>query len=186
MAALIRPNHPLRRLFAELLDRNLTETARVQDPQIAVYIAGVLTDFLHTDNLYRVRSVRGKRLEDVGEMLIESNPLLGGRSFVYERQVRKHVGDYTLFLTGLFPEYVARLPKQSMRIDAFVDYMQAGKESYKVVSSFDQFEFRDEAPIFRRLAEQFELCVFGLNLVKTDLQRMQQGAWREMQRILES
>jgi hypothetical protein len=182
----IRPNHPLRRLFAELLDRNLADAARVRDPRLAVYIAGVLTDFLHTDNLYRVRNARGKRLEDVGEMLIESNPLLEGRSFIYERQVRKHVGDYTLFLTGLFPEYVARLPKQHMRMDAFVDYMQAGKESYKVVSSFDQFEFRDEAPTFRRLSEQFELCVFGLNLVKADLQRMQQGAYREMQRILET
>ncbi|HET8547996.1 MAG TPA: hypothetical protein VFL57_08330, partial [Bryobacteraceae bacterium] len=131
-------------------------------------------------------NARGKRLEDVGEMLLESNPLLEGRSFVYERQVRKHIGDYTLFLTGLFPEYVARLPRQSLRMDAFVDYMKAGKESYKVVSSFDQFEFRDEAAIFHRLAEQFELCVFGLNLVRADLERMQQGALNEMQRILES
>jgi hypothetical protein len=185
VSAPIRPNHPLRRLFAELLDYSL-ETAQVRDPRLAVYIAGVLTDFVHTDNLYRVRNARGKRLEDVGEMLVESNPLLDGHSFIYERQVRKHVGDYTLFLTGLFPEYVARLPKKSVRLDAFVDYMQAGKESYKVVSSFDQFEFRDEAPIFRRLAEEFELCVFGLNMVKAELQRMQQGAYRDMQRILES
>jgi hypothetical protein len=42
--------------------------------------------------------------------------------------------------------------------------MKAGKESYTVVSAFDQFEYKDEAPLFRRLAENFELCVFGLNL----------------------
>jgi hypothetical protein len=37
-------------------------------------------------------------------MLIESNPMLEARSFDYERKVRKHIGDYTLFLTGLFPK----------------------------------------------------------------------------------
>ncbi|HET8550620.1 MAG TPA: hypothetical protein VFL57_21565, partial [Bryobacteraceae bacterium] len=72
MSAPIRSDHPLRRLFAELLDRNLGEAAQVRDPRIAVYIAGVLMDFLHTDNLYRVRNARGKRLDDVGEMLLES------------------------------------------------------------------------------------------------------------------
>jgi len=41
-------------------------------------------------------------------MLIESNPLLEATSFGREREVRKHVGDYTLFVTGLFPESVAR------------------------------------------------------------------------------
>ena len=38
-------------------------------------------------------------------MLIESNPLLEAHSFDREREVRKRIGDYTLFLTGLFPEY---------------------------------------------------------------------------------
>src|SRR5207253_10265636 len=53
-------------------------------------------------------SRRTSRSEDVGEMLIESNPLLEATSFGREREVRKHVGDYTLFVTGLFPESVAR------------------------------------------------------------------------------
>jgi len=29
--------------------------------------------------------------------------MLEARSFDYEREVRKHIGDYTLLLTGLFP-----------------------------------------------------------------------------------
>ena len=43
----------------------------------------------------------------------------------------EHIGDYTLFLSGLFPEYLKRLPKRGLRVDAFIDYMQAGKESYR-------------------------------------------------------
>lgn len=178
MPARISSDHPLRRFFAELVQRNLLETAQLDRIEVARYIAGLLVDFAHAENLYRVRDARGRRLEDVGEMLIASNPLLEGRSFVYEREVRRHIGDYTLFLAGLFPEYVARLPRLRGRLDSLVDYIKAGKESYRVVASFDVFEYREEAPLFRELADRFELCVFGLNLVKSDIARRQR-AWYE-------
>lgn len=142
-------------------------------------------DFTRVDSLYRVRNARGKRLEDVADMLIESNPILNGRSFFYEREVRKHIGDYTLFLTGLFPEYVHRLGKSGMRVDAFVDYMWAGKESYRVVAAFDQFEFRNVAPVFRLMSERFELCVYGLNLAKQELEHNQRGWYDGVRRTLE-
>ena len=67
--------------------------------------------------------------------------MLEARSLDYEREVRKHIGDYTLFLTGLVPEYVASLPCRGLRLDSLVDYVKAGKESYRIVLSFDQFEY---------------------------------------------
>lgn len=184
MPVQISRNHPLRALFAELVHRHLVETARLDSMPVARYIAGLLVEFTHVDNLYRVRDARGRRLEDVGEMLIASNPLLEGRSFIYEREVRKHIGDYTLFLSGLFPEHVARLPRFNARLDAFIDYIKAGKESYRIVSFFDQFEYKREAPLFRKLSEAFELCVFGLNLVKRDLEQMQQPNYLELRELI--
>jgi hypothetical protein len=148
-------------------------------------VAAVLVDFTHADNLYRVRNAAGRRLEAVGEMLLESNPLLGGSSFFYEREVRKHIGDYTLFITGLFPEHLSRIARRGVSIDAFVDYMRAGKESYEVVAYFDQFEFRDAAPLFRRLSQQFELCVYGLNLVKKELEANQRAWYHGLRRAIE-
>lgn len=70
------------------------------------------------------------------------------------------------------------------RLDAFIDYVRAGKESYAIVSSFDQFEYREEAPLFRKLSENFELCVMGLNFVKQDLQQFQQEYYQRMKRTL--
>ncbi len=175
----ISAGHPLRILFNNLVARRFYD-----DAQVAGYVAGLLTDFVHVNNLYRIRNARGKRLEEVGEMLIESNPLLEGQSFEREREVRKHIGDFTLFLTGLFPEYVASLPRRGLRLDSFVDYVKAGKESYRVVSAFDQFEYRREAPLFRRLAETFELRVHGLNLVKQDLEQMQREQYQRWQAML--
>lgn len=182
---LIGRDHPLRKMFGELVSRRFYGDARIREPRVAEYVADLLTDFTHVDSLYRIRNSRGKRLEDVGEMLIESDPRLEAASFDRERAVRKHIGDYTLFLTGLFPEYVASLARRRMRLDAFIDYMKAGKESYRIVSCFDQFEYRDEAPLFRQLSEWFETCVYGLNLVKRDLETLQQQAYQRWRTALQ-
>lgn len=174
-------NHPLRRLFRDLVQRNLfSGGVRLFDADVAEYVVGVLIDFTHADNLYRIRDARGRRLEEVAEMLVASNPLLEGSSFDREREVRKHVGDFTLFFTGLFPEAVAALPRiRPLSLDRFVDYMAAGKESYAVVAAFNVFEYRNEAPLFRRLSDGFEQCVFGLNLVKREIEQLQGGVYRQ-------
>ena len=145
---------------------------------MVAYVGDLLIDFVHVDNLYRIRNCRGKRLEEVGEMLVESNPMLDARSFEREREVRKHIGDYTLFLTGMFPEYVATLPRRGLRPDGLIDYVKAGKESYRIVGAFDQFEYRHVAQLFRRLAEEFEYCVPGLNQVKGDLEALREEQYQ--------
>lgn len=176
----------LRKLLGELVWRHFFEDVRLEDPQVTTYVTALLADFARTENLYRIRNAQGKRLEDVGEMLIESNPLLEAASFDREREVRKHVGDYTLFMTGLFPESVAKARRaRQLRLDAFVDFVRAGKESYAIVSSFNQFEYKEEAPLFRRLSENFELCVVGLNLVKQDLEEFQRESYQRLKRTLD-
>ncbi len=176
-------NHPLRRLFEELVRRRF-RGIDLKDPAVSAYVSGLLTEFVHSSNLFKIQNAKGQPLEDVGEMLLESNPLDRGGSFDRERAVRKHIGDYTLFLAGVFPEYVASRPRYSLRLDAFVDYVRAGKESYRIVSAFDQFEYRDEARLFRQLAESFELCVHGLNLVRQDLDVMQQPNYLQLREIV--
>ncbi len=181
----ISDEHPLRKLFQELVRRHLFDRARVHDREIADYVSRILTDFTHVENLYRIRNARGRRLEEVAEMLVESNPLLDAPSFDREREVRKHVGDFTLFFAGLFPEAVASLPRlRPLSLDTLVDYVAAGKESYKVVAAFNVFEYRHEAPLFRRLSDRFEQCVFGLNLVKGELQQLQAGSYHQLRRDL--
>lgn len=181
----ISQNHPLRTLFQHLVRGNFRRGAQLDDPDLADYVSAMLTSFTHVENLYSVRNARGQRLMDVAQMLIESNPLLDAPSFDRERAVRKHVGDFTLFYTGLFPEAVAALPRlRPLSVDTFVDYVAAGKESYRVVSAFNMYEYREEAPLFGRLAFHFEQCVHGLNLVKRDLEQMQGTYYRKLQKDL--
>jgi hypothetical protein len=58
------------------------------------------------------------------------------------------------------------------RVENFVDWIKAGKESYYIVSKFEHFEYAKVAPMFANLAKNFEGCVYGLNKVKNDLEEM--------------
>jgi hypothetical protein len=55
---------------------------------------------------------------------------------------------------------------------SFVEMVKTGKESYYIVSQFDLFEYRDEAPLFGRLSNEFERCVQGLKYVREELDKM--------------
>jgi len=171
---MIPESHPLQQLFIELVGRHYAEQIGLRDPQIVNYVAHLLAEFCDAEELFRIRNAGGRPLTDVGEMLVESNPVFGpAPSFDRERQVRKHIGDYTLFFTGMFPESINHFRLRRNRLENFVDWIKAGKESYYIVSKFEHFEYAKVAPLFANLSQNFEQCVYGLNLVKNDLQEMQ-------------
>lgn len=167
-------SHPLRRFFFEVVNSHFDSELGLRDSELQSYIANILIEFCDGDQLYKIRDASGRPLHDVGEMLLESDPIYGDApSFDRERQVRKHIGDYTLFFTGMFPESINRYRLRRNRLENFVDWMKAGKESYYIVSKFEYFEYAKVAPLFAKLANNFEECVFGLNLVKNDLRERQ-------------
>src|SRR5438034_9924702 len=104
--------------------------------------------------------------------------------FRSERQVRKHIGDYTLFFTGMFPESINHFRLRHQRLENFVDWMKAGKESYYIVSKFEHFEYTKVAALFANLSRNFEGCVYGLNRVKNDLEEMQHPIARRADELL--
>ena len=158
----------------ELVDRHYSDEVGMRDPEVSSYVANILAEFCEVDQLFKLRNAAGRPLDDVGEMLLESDPIFGpAPSMDRERQVRMHIGDYTLFFTGMFPESINHFRMRRQRLENFVDFMKAGKESYYIVSKFEFFEYAKVAPMFARLSEHFEQCVYGLNLVKNELAEMQ-------------
>ncbi len=182
---MIPESHPLQKLFIELVGRHYAEEIGLRDPQIVNYVAHLLTEFCEIEQLFKISSAAKRQLSDVGEMLVESNPIYGpAPSFDRERQVRKHIGDYTLFFTGMFPESINHFRLRRDHVENFVDWMKAGKESYYIVSQFDCFEYTKVAPLFASLSKNFEQCVYGLNRVKNDLQEMQHPIMRRTNELL--
>ena len=170
----IPEGHPLRQFFFEIVSENFDRNIGLRDSEVSEYVSNMLTEFCCTDQLYQIRNAAGKPLHDVGEMLLESDPVYGpAPSFDRERQVRKHIGDYTLFFAGMFPESINHFRIRRYRLENFVDLMKAGKESYYIVSKFEHFEYAKVAPLFARLSHEFEGCVFALNMVKNELRERQ-------------
>jgi len=171
---MISETHPLQQLFVELVGRHYAQEIGIRDPQVIGYVSHLLAEFCDAEQLTKIRTASGRRLNDVGEMLIESDPIYGpAPSFDRERQVRKHIGDYTLFFAGMFPESINHHRLRRQRVENFVEWVKAGKESYYIVSKFEHFEYAKVAPVFAQLSRKFEDCVYGLNLVKNELEVMQ-------------
>lgn len=171
---MIPESHPLQELFRDLVGRHYAEEIGIRDPQVVAYVSHLLAEFCDAEQLFKIRNGFDRPLSDVGEMLLESDPVYGpAPSFDRERQVRKHIGDYTLFFAGMFPESINHFRLRRQRLENFVDWMKAGKESYYIVSQFEHFEYAKVAPLFANLSRNFEGCVFGLNRVKNELQEMQ-------------
>jgi len=182
---MIPESHPLQELFLELVSRNFSQGVGLRNEEVSEYVAGLLTEFCEIEQLYKIRNAAGRSLDDAGEMLLESDPIYGeAPSFDRERQVRKHIGDYTLFFTGMFPESINRFRVRRKRMEGFIDFIKAGKESYYIVSKFEFFEYAKVAPLFARLSQEFERCVYGLNLVKNELAEMQHPIYRRTSELL--
>jgi hypothetical protein len=158
-------DHPLRRLFAGLTEQTFMTALGVVDPPLVDYLSLLLARFTHFDAIYRLRNLQGKRLEEVADMIQEAEALPPeGRT---RREYHRHIGDFTLFWTGVYPEALRRLCS-TWRKDHFIDYCEQGKRSYFIASTFEEDPYREEAPVLRRLSEEFELCAFGLTQVRKE------------------
>jgi len=162
-------DHPLRRLFAGLTEHSFQCSLGVADPGLIDYLSGLLSRFLHADAVYRVRDGQGNPLAEVAEMLVEARSLPdGGRT---QREVYRHIGDFTLFWTGLFPEALGR-QRSSWSKDSFISYTLSGKQSYLRASQYVDDACESEAPILFRLSKDFEMCAFGLNQVRKEWEQL--------------
>ncbi len=120
------PDPTLRRLFGALVERAFLQTLGVYESHIADYLADVLTDFAHMQQVYKIKDLGGKTLHEVADMLLHADVRLEATSFNREREVHKHIGDFTLFWAGIYPEALPRLQAQT-RCDHLLDYVQQGK-----------------------------------------------------------
>ncbi len=186
MESRIPEHHPLRRLFGALTEKSFTEKLGWPDLNVTGYLSNLLVEFTRTDQLYRIRNRKGERVDTVVDLLFESEVLLEAQSLEQEQEVHQHIGDFTLFMAGLFPEYLRRLKTAGLiyHKDFLVDYVKTGKRSYGIVAQLHERESTDETPLFKKLAENFELCVTGLGFVRTDLDLMQDSTYRKAKGIL--
>lgn len=180
----IPENHPLRLYFLILAEKSFHQTLNWSDSLVTEYISNLLLYFTRTDCLYAIRSSQGKRIDNVAEMLMEGDILLRARTIEREWEVHRHIGDYTLFMSGLFPEYLKRLKseKSIAHPDFLIDYVRVGKRSYRRAAEFNYGRFKESTLLYRKLSENFEICIAGLGLIREELDRTKE--WQSKKQIL--
>jgi hypothetical protein len=159
-------SHPLDRLFRGLTESTFMAELGIGDPRLVGYVANLLARFVPTQSIWRLRDAEGRRLFEVAAMVAEAESAVGDER---RRECYRHVGDYTLFWTGVYPEALSRL-RSATSADHLIDYQQHGKRSYYVASTLEE---GDDAPVLRRLSCEFELCAFGLSRVRREWEKLE-------------
>lgn len=160
----------LQRYFTGLTEQTFQCSLGVVDPPLTDYLSGLLVRFVHSEKVYRIRNVEGRRLHEVAEMLVESQERVASA----KREVLRHIGDFTLFWAGLYPEALKRMQGREKQ-DQFLDYCQQGKRSYYMASTIP-VDDADENHVLERLSAEFELCVYGLGEVRREWERRDEEA----------
>jgi hypothetical protein len=162
--------HPLEPYFQQAVHDSYEGKLGLNDPDVTGYVTRMLCEFSDSVNLFRLRDGMGRPVEDLDEMMRAADPVTGtAASFDAERSMRKYIGDYALFVAGMYPEGIDSGLNGLARSRTLGDLIRAGKESYYIVSQFNLFEYKKEAALFARLSERFESCILGLALIREDL-----------------
>jgi hypothetical protein len=149
--------------FFERVVRQALGDLRLGGPTEGAYLAALLTRFARADELYAIRDAAGRPLDSVAGLLIEAERAWDFQAADFdpfrERRVRQHVGDYALFMTGLFREHVERRAGTAY-------YIRQGQRAYQAVADFERSALRPEARLFAALAAGFERYAAALAYLK--------------------
>jgi hypothetical protein len=166
----ISDDHPLKAFLSGALDESLHNRLGIDDgDDVKQYLLGMLVRFLHDDAIYDIRNAQGRRVESVSEMVAEGDVRLNADSFEREREVHKHIGDFLLFWSGVFPEFLQQLKGPTSR-DAILNVVEQGRFSYHVASTFEYAPYQQEAETFKKLSAHFVEYQYGLRLVRSSFE----------------
>ena len=157
---------PIQRFFSGLAEYAFESRLGIADPPLVEYLADLLTRFVHCDAMFAIRTLTGRRVDEVVDMLAEAQCRAG----VARRDVHRHIGDFTLFWTGVYPEALLRM-RGAGRKDYLIDYCAQGKRAYRIASSIPGADDDADSGVLERLSHEFETCVRGLGEVRREWER---------------
>lgn len=167
------PHEKLRQMFAGHVENALYSEIGLADPELVAYLTALLVRFVHMDTIFPPSRLDGQRIEGIAQLLEEmSGDTISLRK---ERDVHRHVGDFTLFWSGLYPEALrfgrSRVGGQR---DALLDYSVRGKQSYlRAAQLSDAGNDIPPRKLLQRLSTHYELCARGLEIVSRHLRPRQ-------------
>ncbi len=146
------------RFYFYVLVRHVFRRSDIQDRSVADYVAELLAEFARAERSRCVVPGGHNPLDYFFEMLAALQTADDRTSF----QIRAHIGNYSLFLSGVFPDRI-RFRTERRGFPDLKYYEAMGRTQYRVASDHRLAQRYELSGIFDTLAERFETTRLALN-----------------------
>jgi hypothetical protein len=146
------------RFYFYILVRQVFRRSGIDDRAVADYVAEVLTEFARAERARCVVPGGPTPLDYFFEMLAALQTADARTSFF----IRAHIGNYSLFLSGVFPERI-RFRAEARGFPSVKYYDALGRTHYRAASDHRLAQRYEVAGIFQTLADRFETTRLALN-----------------------
>lgn len=146
------------RFYFYILVRHVFRRADIADRAVADYVAEVLAEFAHAERMRCVTPGQSQPLDYFFEMLAALRTADDRTSFF----IRVHVGNYSLFLSGVFLERI-KFRAEARGCPDVRYYEGLGRAQYRAASDHRLAHRYELTPILSTLAERFGATRLALN-----------------------
>jgi hypothetical protein len=153
-------------LYFYILIRHVLKETGLNDRGVSDYVASLLERFSHTARMRSPADGRETPIQYVSDMLIALQKASPDQSFL----IRAHIGNYSLFVAGIFHE---SLQSRCQRGGPDVGFYEGvGSANYKSVAGHRLARTCELTRIYESLAESFREVRLALNHVSGALFHM--------------
>ncbi len=141
-----------------ILVRNVLRGAGIEDRSVADYVAEVLAEFSQAENVRCVIPGKPHPLDYFFEMLAALQNADARTSFY----IRTHIGNQSLFFSGVFPEHIRHRAERRGFPDLSY-YAALGQANFRVARDHQLAQKYELAEVFDILSDRFEPARRALN-----------------------
>jgi hypothetical protein len=146
------------RFYFYILIRHVFRRSDIHDRAVADYVAEVLAEFARTERARCVVPGQTNPLDYLFEMLTALRTADDRTSFL----IRVHIGNHSLFLSGVFPERI-RFRSEMRGFPDLKYYEGLGRTHFRMASDHRLAQKYEVAKIYNTLAERFQATRLALN-----------------------
>jgi hypothetical protein len=151
-------------LFAYVMIRHALTRVGETDRGLADYAAAIVVHFAHQGRAWRVGESDDQTYDTLVALTGDVNDPDARRSFL----VRTHLGNYALWLSGLFPDHIEQ--RRWKRGGPDLEYYEEmGRRGFRLAADHRLAEEHGLATLYATAAERFGILRLALNAVSDSL-----------------
>jgi hypothetical protein len=151
-------------LFAYVMIRHALRQAGETDRGMADYVSALVIHFGLRDRAHRISPADDEVYDALAQLIGDVNDPDARRSFL----VRTHLGNYALWLSGIFPDYIER--RRWRRGGPDLEYYEEmGRRGFQLAADHRLAEEHGLATLYATAADRFGILRAALNAVSDSL-----------------